>query len=78
MTTGLKYRAKEADQHKKELKEKPNTPKKANTGSTKLPLPIKVQPKTSESYRTIIKALSDKRMQFHTFKLKEEISYRVV
>jgi hypothetical protein len=125
MTTGLKYRTKEPDQHKKELKEKPNTPKKANTGSTKLPLPIashllevesedqqhkagpentpkpppiyitdvanispliqlleqiatqqyevkalahnqvKVQPKTSESYRIIIKALAEKCMQFH-------------
>jgi hypothetical protein len=43
MTTGLKYRTKEADQHKKKLKEKPNTPKKANTGSTKLPLPIATQ-----------------------------------
>jgi hypothetical protein len=41
--TGLKHRTKEADQHKKELKEKPNTPKKANTGSTKLPLPSATQ-----------------------------------
>jgi hypothetical protein len=38
MTTGLKYPKKEADQHKMELKEKPNTPWKANNGSTKLPL----------------------------------------
>jgi hypothetical protein len=36
MTTGLKYHAKEADQYKKELKEKPNMSKKANTGSTAL------------------------------------------
>jgi hypothetical protein len=43
MTAGLKYRTKEADQYKKELKEKPNTPKKANTGSTKLPLPVATQ-----------------------------------
>jgi hypothetical protein len=43
MTTGLKYHTKEADQHKKELKKKPNTPKKANTGSTKLPLPTATQ-----------------------------------
>jgi hypothetical protein len=43
MTTGLKYHTKEADQHKKKLKEKPNTPKKANTGSTKLPLLIATQ-----------------------------------
>jgi hypothetical protein len=137
MTTGLKYHTKEADQHKKKLKEKPNTPKKANTGSTKLPLlipiqlywmrkvktnsrrpvlrthqillqpityiknissliqlleqiakqqydikalpdnQVKVQPKTSESYRTIIKALTEKRKEFHTYKLKER-RYRVV
>jgi hypothetical protein len=43
MTTGLKYHTKEADKHKKELKEKPNTPKKANTDLTKLPLPIATQ-----------------------------------
>jgi hypothetical protein len=43
MTTGLKYSTKETDQYKKELKEKPNTPKKADTGSTKLPLPIATQ-----------------------------------
>jgi hypothetical protein len=43
MTNGLQYHTKEADQHKKEMKEKPNTPKKANTGSTKLPLPIATQ-----------------------------------
>jgi hypothetical protein len=39
MTTGPKYHTKEADQHKKKLKEKPNTPKKANTGSTNTPKP---------------------------------------
>jgi hypothetical protein len=43
MTTGLKYCTKEADQHKKDLKEKPNTPKKTNTVSTKLPLPTDTQ-----------------------------------
>jgi hypothetical protein len=43
VATGLKYHTKEADQHKKELKEKPNTPKKANTGSTKVPFPITTQ-----------------------------------
>jgi hypothetical protein len=37
---GLKYHTKDVDQQKKKLNEKPNTPKKANTGSTKLPLPI--------------------------------------
>jgi hypothetical protein len=31
------------DQHKKKLKKKPNTPKEANTGSTKVPLPIHYQ-----------------------------------
>jgi hypothetical protein len=43
MTTGLMYNTKEEKQHKKELKEKPNTPKKANTGSAKLPLPAATQ-----------------------------------
>jgi hypothetical protein len=43
MTTGLRYRKKEADEHNKELKEKPNTPNKANTGSTKLLLPTATQ-----------------------------------
>jgi hypothetical protein len=43
-STGLKYRTKEADQHKKELKEKPNMSKKADTGSTKLPLSTARQP----------------------------------
>jgi hypothetical protein len=37
-----------------------------------------IQPKTSESYRTITKALADKRTQFHTYKLKELKSYRVM
>jgi hypothetical protein len=41
MATGLKYRTKEAVQHRKELKEKSNMPKKANTGSTRLPLPTR-------------------------------------
>jgi hypothetical protein len=39
---------------------------------------VKVQSKTSESYRIIIKALAEKRMKFHTYKLKEERSYREV
>jgi hypothetical protein len=39
---------------------------------------VKVQPTTFESYRTIINALAEKRTQFHTYKLKEERSYRVV
>jgi hypothetical protein len=43
LTTGLRYCTKEADKHKKKLKEKSNTPRKADTGSTKLPLPIATQ-----------------------------------
>jgi hypothetical protein len=39
---------------------------------------VKVQPKTSESYRTMIKVLAEKRTEFGTYKLKEERSYRVV
>jgi hypothetical protein len=33
--------------------------------------PIKVQPKTFECYRTILKALAEKRTEFHTYKEKE-------
>jgi hypothetical protein len=33
---------------------------------------------SSESYRTIIKALAEKCTQFHMYKLKAERSYRVV
>jgi hypothetical protein len=36
---------------------------------------VKVQPKTSESCRIIIKALTVKRTHFHTYKLKQETSY---
>jgi hypothetical protein len=41
---------------------------------------VKIQPKTSEFYRVIYKskALAEKRTEFHTWKLKEERSYRVV
>jgi hypothetical protein len=39
---------------------------------------VKVQPKTFESYRIIMKALAEKRTEFHTYKLKEETSCRVV
>jgi hypothetical protein len=39
---------------------------------------VNVQPKTSECYRTFIEALAEKRTEFHTYKLKEERSYRVV
>jgi hypothetical protein len=39
---------------------------------------VKVQPKTSDSYRIITKALAERNTQFHTYKLKEERAYRVV
>jgi hypothetical protein len=41
---------------------------------------IKIQPKTSESYRsrTITQALTEKRTEFHTYRLKEERNYGVV
>jgi hypothetical protein len=39
---------------------------------------VKVQPKTYESYRTVIKALAKKHTEFHTYKLKEERTYRAV
>jgi hypothetical protein len=130
MTTALRYHTKEAEQHNKELREKPNTPNTANTGSTNrytalreeknedqqqkagpenIPKPppiyiidvtnispliqlleqiaiqqyeakalahnqVKVQPKTSESYRIITKALAEKCMQFHIYKLKEYVT----
>jgi hypothetical protein len=35
---------------------------------------VQVQLKTSESYRTIIKALAEKHTEFHAYKLKEERS----
>jgi hypothetical protein len=38
---------------------------------------VKDQPKNSESYRTIINALAEKRSELRTYKLKER-SYRVV
>jgi hypothetical protein len=39
---------------------------------------FKVQPKTSESYRIIKKALTEKCTHFHTYKLKEERTYKAV
>jgi hypothetical protein len=39
---------------------------------------VKVQPATTDSYRTITKALADKQKEFHTYKPKEERFYRVV
>jgi hypothetical protein len=39
---------------------------------------VKVQPATTDSYRAITKALAEKQTEFHTYKPKEERSYRVV
>jgi hypothetical protein len=39
---------------------------------------VKVQPANIDSYRTITKALSDRHTAFHTYKPKEDRSYRVV
>jgi hypothetical protein len=38
---------------------------------------VKVEPKSSDSYRSTTKALAKKSTEFHTYKLKEERSYRV-
>jgi hypothetical protein len=37
---------------------------------------VKVQPKTSECYGTVVKTLSGKLTEFHIYKLKEERSYK--
>ena len=39
---------------------------------------VKVQPKTGEAYTIIVKALTEKNTQFHTYKPKQERSFRVV
>jgi hypothetical protein len=39
---------------------------------------IKIQPKTSEAYRTIIKVLADKKTEFHTYRPKDGRNYKVV
>ena len=39
---------------------------------------VKIQPKTADHYRIIIKALTEKQTEFHSYKLKEERNYRVV
>jgi hypothetical protein len=39
---------------------------------------VKIQPKTSETYRTITKSVAEKRTAFHTYKPKEERNYRIV
>jgi hypothetical protein len=39
---------------------------------------VRIQPKTPDAYRAIIKALTEKNTSFYTFKSKEERSYKVV
>jgi hypothetical protein len=39
---------------------------------------VKIQSKTPNNYRAIIKALTAKNTSFHTYKPKDERSYRVV
>jgi hypothetical protein len=39
---------------------------------------VKVQLRIAECYSTIVKALAERRTEFHTHKLKEERGYRVV
>jgi ribosome-associated translation inhibitor RaiA len=39
---------------------------------------VRIQPKTPDSYRAIIKALAEKNTAFHTYKPKYERNYRVV
>jgi hypothetical protein len=39
---------------------------------------VRIQPKTPDSYKAIIKALTEKNMTFHTYKPKDERNYRVV
>jgi hypothetical protein len=39
---------------------------------------VKIQPRNSDSYRTIVKALTEKGTEFHTYKPTEERNYKVV
>lgn len=39
---------------------------------------VKIQPKTTLAYRTIVKELQKKGTEFHTYKLKQDRSFRVV
>lgn len=39
---------------------------------------VKIQPKTSQAYSTIVKNLQEKGTEFHTYKLKQDRSFRVV
>jgi hypothetical protein len=39
---------------------------------------VKIQPKSSDKYTTIIKAPAEKRTEFHTYKPKADRSFRIV
>lgn len=39
---------------------------------------VKIQPGTSEKYTTIIKELKERNTEFHTYKIKQERSFRVI
>lgn len=39
---------------------------------------VKIQPETSEKYTTIIKELKERNTEFHTYKIKQERSFRVI
>ena len=39
---------------------------------------VKIQPKSSDKYTTIIKALAEKRTEFHTYQPKADRSFRIV
>lgn len=39
---------------------------------------VKIQPKTSDKYRIIVKALTEKKTEFHTFQRKQERTFRAV
>jgi hypothetical protein len=39
---------------------------------------VRIQPRNSDSYRTIIKVLTEKRMEFHTYNPKEERNYKII
>jgi hypothetical protein len=39
---------------------------------------IKIQPETSEAYRTIIKFLADTKTEFHTYRPREERNYKLM
>lgn len=39
---------------------------------------VKIQPKSSEKYSAIVKELQTRNTEFHTYKLKQERSFRVI